>query len=75
MDVFRSSMQRKNIKETDPYDWEKENSEEDASVNALATTMAMAGLTTRAEAGANQITTQPINSTTKPIPNNIRLAC
>lgn len=68
MDVFRSSMQRKMVKESDAFDWEKENSEEDASVNALATTLALAGITTRADVAQNN-TTQPINSTTKPIHN------
>jgi len=34
MDVFKAAMQRKLIKESDPYDWEKENSEEE-SINAL----------------------------------------
>lgn len=67
MDVFRSSMQRKMIKESDPFDWEKENSEEDASVNALATTLAVAGLTTRADIHNQNNTTQPIPSSTKPL--------
>ena len=43
-DVFISAMQRESIKESDPYDWEKETSDED-SVNALKTTLALAGIT------------------------------
>lgn len=62
MDVFRSSMQRKLIKESDLFDWEKENSEEDASVNALQTTLALVGITTRADLVQNN-TTQHLNST------------
>ena len=30
MDVFKAAMQRKSIKDSDPYDWEKENSEEES---------------------------------------------
>ena len=43
MDVFKSAMQRKSVKDSDLYDWEKETSEED-SVNILQATLAAAAL-------------------------------
>ena len=43
MDVFKSAMQRKSVKDSDLYDWEKETSEED-SVNVLQATLAAAAL-------------------------------
>ena len=46
MDVFKSAMQRKAVKESDLYDWEKESSEEE-SIAALQATMQHAALTTR----------------------------
>ncbi len=45
MDVFKSAMQRKSVKDSDLYDWEKETSEED-SVNALQATLAGVALNT-----------------------------
>ena len=54
MDVFRSAKQRKNVKESDLYDWERETNNEEDSVNALQNTLAVAAITTRAEMGVNQ---------------------
>ena len=52
-DVFSSAMQRESIKDSDPFDWEKETSEEESMANqTLKTTLQMAGITgitTRAE--------------------------
>ena len=57
MDVFKSAMQRKSVKDSDLYDWEKETSEED-SVNVLQATLAAAALN-------NNNTTNVINQSQK----------
>lgn len=48
MNVFLSAMQRKLVKESDPYDWERDiiNSEDDNSVNAIQTQMGQMALST-----------------------------
>ena len=53
-DVFSSAMQRESIKDSDPFDWEKEAGEEEsnAAAQTLKTTLQLAGitgLTTRAD--------------------------
>lgn len=53
MDVFKASMQRKLVKESDAYDWEKEVSEEE-SVVALQATMKQTGLNTNITTTNNQ---------------------
>ncbi|CAF0841946.1 unnamed protein product [Brachionus calyciflorus] len=64
MDVFKSAIARKSIKETDMYDWEKETSQslEEDQMLQLQNTLAVAGLTTRAEINSQN---KP-NTTTNP---------
>lgn len=53
MDVFRAAMQRKLIKDSDPYDWEKEVSEEE-SVAALQAEMKHTAITNNNNNNNNQ---------------------
>lgn len=68
MDVFKASMQRKSVKDTDPYDWEKENSEEE-SVAVLQQNMKQANLNTNAATSNGILLNNNPTSTNKNIAN------